>query len=291
MNTKVKTKTPKVRSLKTSAPKTPIPKAAVPKKKVPKAKVPKNKAPKPRAPKARAEKENVQKAPAPKVKRSEVNSQKKEAAPKRRKDGRLTKAERTKLAILQSAEVVFSEQGYERTTLDAVGEPVNVLGTAVLYHFKSKQFLYHETLRFAHMPLSKAITNDIDQSGTLEEMVTKIAVNLIGHCVERPNALKLFMREAAAATPGTNTIIGPMVGKALQTLFDAAEAQASPGKGSREIDPVLIFSMLIGVIGFYFSGFPTIMGKKLPYDPLDPKQLKGLEDTLVDLIKHMIRGT
>ena len=105
----------------------------------------------------------------------------------------LTKAERTTLSILRSAELVFAKQGYERTTLDAIGERAHVLGTAVvLYHFKSKKLLYHETLRFAFMPVSKAITSDIDQSLSLEEMVAKIGVDLTRDSVDRPYALKLF---------------------------------------------------------------------------------------------------
>lgn len=213
------------------------------------------------------------------------------AEPKRRKDGRLTKAERTKLSILQSAEKVFAEQGYERTTLDDIGEPVNVLGTAVLYHFKSKSVLYEETIRFAFRPVSKAVAADIDRSASLEEMMTKIATDLIRDCVARPYALKLFMREAGAATPSSNTIIGPIVGKALQNLFDAADAQTPSAKASAAMDPVLVFSMLIGVISFYFAGFPTIMGKKLPYDPLDPERVQRLEESIVHLIKlHMKSG-
>jgi hypothetical protein len=165
---------------------------------------------------------------------------------------------------------------------------VNVLGTAVLYHFKSKEFLYQATLRFTNKALSMAVSEDIDQSASLEEMITKIAIDLIRHCAERPYGVMLFMREAATVTPGTNTVIGPMVGKTLQNLFDAVEAQTPSRKTSRKIDPVLIFSMLMGVISFYFTGFPNIMGKKLPYDPLDPERLKELEDSLVGIIKHMM---
>jgi len=165
------------------------------------------------------------------------------AQPKRRRDGRLTKAERTTLSILRSAELVFAKQGYERTTLDAIGERAHVLGTAVvLCHFKSKKLLYHETLRFAFMPVSKAITSDIDQSLSLEEMVAKIGVDLTRDSVDRPYALKLFLREAAAGTPESLTIIGPMVRKALQNLIESIESQTPPGKKSTTFDPVVILS-------------------------------------------------
>lgn len=241
--------------------------------------------------KAKSTKSKSTKAKSTKPMRVRAESKEVEVEPKRRQDGRLTKAERTKLAILQSAEVVFAQQGYDRTTLDAVGEPVNVLGTAVLYHFKSKEFLYQETLRFTNKPLSKAVGEDIDKSDSLEEMVIKIAIDLIRGCAERPYALQLLMREAAAATPDANTISGPMAGKTLQNLFDAVDAHQAPsGKTSRKIDPVLVFSMLMGVIGFYFTGFPNLMGQKLPYDPLDPRRIEELEDSLVDIIKHMMRS-
>jgi TetR/AcrR family transcriptional regulator len=119
-----------------------------------------------------------------------------DAEPKRRKDGRLTKAERTKLKILQSAEQVFAEHGYEGTTLDAVGEPVDVLGTAVLYHFKNKQVLYQETLKYVFKPLTMRVAADFDGSRPLEEMLTDIGLAMVQYSVERPTSTKLFMREA-----------------------------------------------------------------------------------------------
>ena len=57
------------------------------------------------------------------------------------------------------------------------------------------------------------VVADFDESLSLEEMLADIGLALIQYNVERPNATKLFMREAATATPETLTIIGPMAGK------------------------------------------------------------------------------
>ena len=92
------------------------------------------------------------------------------------------------------------------------------------------------------MPVSKAITSDIDQSLSLEEMVAKIGVDLTRDSVDRPYALKLFLREAAAGTPESLTIIGPMVRKALQNLIESIESQTPPGKKSTTFDPGVILS-------------------------------------------------
>jgi TetR/AcrR family transcriptional regulator len=211
--------------------------------------------------------------------------------PKRRKDGRLTKAERTKLSILESAELVFAEEGYDQTTLDAIGERVNVLGTAILYHFKSKRYLYQETLRYSFKSISRKITTDIDQSLSLEEMIVKIGVDLIREGIERPQSVKLFMREAAAGTPESLTIIGPVIGKALQHLIDSIENSAQPSGSNHKFDPVLIISMLLGINTFYFSGFPTIMGEKLPYDPFDPERVEQLEKSLELFVKLLIQAS
>ncbi|MDO8863999.1 TetR/AcrR family transcriptional regulator [Haliea sp. E1-2-M8] len=215
---------------------------------------------------------------------AEVNPDK----PKRRKDGRLTKAERTKKSILESAQIVFAEEGYDRTTLDDIGDRVNLLGTAILYHFKSKKHLYHETLRFSFKSISKKITADIDQSLSLEEMVVKIGIDLIRESVDRPESVKLFMREAAAGTPESLSIIGPMIGNALQYLIAALENPKRSSKSTVNFDPVLVTSMLLGVISFYFSGFPTIMGDKLPYDPLDPERVRKLENSIEIFVRLLM---
>ncbi|MBQ73539.1 MAG: hypothetical protein CMQ20_00785 [Gammaproteobacteria bacterium] len=211
-----------------------------------------------------------------------------DAEPKRRMDGRLTKAERTKLKILESAEHVFAEHGYEGTTLDAVGEPVDVLGTAVLYHFKNKKVLYQETLRYVFKPLTMRVAADFDGSRTLEEMLTDIGLAMIQYSIERPSSTKLFMREAAAGTPESLTIIGPMFGKTLQNLFDAVDDQKAKSKLAK-LDPVMMIAMLIGVNGFYFSGFPTLMGERLTYDPYDPERIEELKNSVRLLIKLLLK--
>lgn len=225
------------------------------------------------------------------TKSTKVISQRKVGAPepKRRKDGRLTKAERTKLKILQSAERVFAEHGYEGTTLDAIGGPVDVLGTAVLYHFKNKKVLYQETLRYVFKPLSKRVAADIDRSRSLEDMLIDIGLEMIRNAVERPNSVKLFMREAAAGTPETRSIIGPILGKTLQNLFDTVGNQKASSEFAN-LDPVVMVAMLIGVIGFYFSGFPTLMGDKLPYDPNDPERVEELKSSIKVFVKLLMKA-
>ena len=212
-----------------------------------------------------------------------------ETEPKRRKDGRLTKAERTKLKILQSAEQVFAEHGYEGTTLDAVGEPVDVLGTAVLYHFKNKKVLYQETLKYVFKPLTTRVAVDFDGSRPLEEMLTDIGLAMIQYSVERPTSTKLFMREAAASTQESQTIIGPVFGKTLQNMFDAVDDQKASSKFAK-LDPVLVIAMLIGLNGFYFSGFPTLMGERLSYDPYDPARLEKLKSSIRLLVKLLMKA-
>jgi len=212
-----------------------------------------------------------------------------DAEPKRRKDGRLTKAERTKVKILQSAEQIFAEHGYEGTTLDAVGEPVDVLGTAVLYHFKNKQVLYQETLKYVFKPLSMRVAADFDGSRPLEEMLTDIGLAMIQYSVERPTSTKLFMREAAAGTPESLTVIGPVFGKTLQNMFDAVGDQKAAAKLAK-LDPVFMVATLIGLNGFYFSGFPTLMGERLSYDPYEPERLEQLKKTVRLLVKLLIKA-
>jgi AcrR family transcriptional regulator len=212
-----------------------------------------------------------------------------DAEPKRRKDGRLTKAERTKLKILQSAEQVFAEHGYEGTTLDAVGEPVDVLGTAVLYHFKNKQVLYQETLKYVFKPLTMRVAADFDGSRPLEEMLTDIGLAMVQYSVERPTSTKLFMREAASGTQESLTVIGPVFGKTLQNLFDAVGDQKAASKLAK-LDPVFMVATLIGINGFYFSGFPTLMGERLSYDPYEPERREQLKKTIRLLVKLLIKA-
>ncbi|MET9499882.1 TetR family transcriptional regulator [Streptomyces sp. NPDC006552] len=66
--------------------------------------------------------------------------------------GRTRGAARSRTALLRAATELFSERGYDRTTIREIGERAGVDAALIARHFGSKALLYVEVLRAEHGP-------------------------------------------------------------------------------------------------------------------------------------------
>src|SRR5690606_2202220 len=69
-------------------------------------------------------------------------------------DMRRTKedAEKTRIALLASAERLFLERGVAHTSLDQIARDAGVTRGAVYWHFQNKAHLFHEMLNQVRLP-------------------------------------------------------------------------------------------------------------------------------------------
>lgn len=120
-----------------------------------------------------------------------------EEQPSRERD-----AERTREAILEAAERLFAEQGYEGTSLEVIGRHAGVSRGTPRYFFGAKQALYQAVL-------ARALTAEADllldaqaritaAGGGAEEVLTGVVDSFLDFLVARPSFVRLVEREAAA---------------------------------------------------------------------------------------------
>jgi AcrR family transcriptional regulator len=60
---------------------------------------------------------------------------------------RAEQAERTRQQILQTAQRLFTELGYDATSLQMIADEMGLTKAAVYYHFRAKSDILHETMR------------------------------------------------------------------------------------------------------------------------------------------------
>jgi TetR/AcrR family transcriptional regulator len=110
-------------------------------------------------------------------------------------------AERSRQTILDAAERLFAEQGYEAVSMERIGRAAALSRGAPGYFFGSKEALYRAVLQRlfetteqlveqTHRQLADLPAGDLD--GTLEIVVE----NLVEFLYERPSYLTLVQREA-----------------------------------------------------------------------------------------------
>ena len=112
---------------------------------------------------------------------------------------RQKKAEQTRSLILTSAALRFAERGYSETRLEEIGQDVGIGRSAVLYHFKDKQFLYRAVLDDLFGGLLVAMRSSLTAAGTLAERIEAAVSAFVDYMGHRPTAARLAVRESLNA--------------------------------------------------------------------------------------------
>src|SRR5438876_6371288 len=60
--------------------------------------------------------------------------------------GRAAQAERTRQQILETAQRLFTEHGYDATSLQMIADEMGLTKAAVYYHFRVKSEILHEAM-------------------------------------------------------------------------------------------------------------------------------------------------
>ena len=196
---------------------------------------------------------------------------------------RLSKAERTKESILTAAERSFSENGFDATTLDFIGERAGIQGTAILYHYATKRELYEAVLDRMFTPLVDEVDLLVSGHGPLEERLLAVTSTMVRFASKQPGAARLLLREASAGSADVKDIVGSATERHWKRLLEALNAEQS---GDMDGDPMIFWNIIVGAICFYFAAGPTVGG--LSYDPSDPLRTAAFEDVMMNLTATLV---
>jgi len=112
---------------------------------------------------------------------------------------RRTKAEadKTRSAILNAAATLFSEKGFEHTTLQDIAVSIGATRGAIYWHFKNKTEIFDAIHERLYQPLMDLILEDVendhpDPLGQLQEICANLLIE-IGHNQQKRQALHLFL--------------------------------------------------------------------------------------------------
>mgnify|MGYP001828406567 CR=1 FL=1 len=84
-------------------------------------------------------------------------------------DQKLSKGERTAARILDVAESLFAQQGYEGTSLRQIADGAGLREPGLYNHFSSKQGLYEAVLYRALNPMAEAMAQQLDRASGLRD--------------------------------------------------------------------------------------------------------------------------
>ena len=212
-------------------------------------------------------------------------------------------AERSRKAILDAAEELFAEKGYENTSLREVGEAAGLSRGTPAYFFGSKEGLYRAVLERAFEDAGALIAGadanllgpEHEESKSPEEGLSKTLGPYIDFLASRPSYVALAEREAlgrARDAPGEEggeggegrfpPVIAMLGGTGVEKLANAM------GSGRfRQAEPSHLAASIIAL-----CSYPFMLGgglvRTLGIEPDDPAFVEEWKRHVVDLLVHGI---
>ena len=192
---------------------------------------------------------------------------------------RRTRAGKTRNAILEAAEELFAERGFEGTRLEDIAGRVGIRRASIVYYFRDKRELYGAVIESVLLGLrdaiERAIAGDLSPADKIEAAISAW-VDYVG---ARPTTAQFILRESADANAERGFLhrAQPVAELVRREFLFNPEVQ---GAGFANIDPIHLASTIAGSTVFFVSAVPAL----LPHYELQPTRHDQLEEHKRELL-------
>ncbi len=187
------------------------------------------------------------------------------------------RGEATRRAILQAAEAVFADVGFDAARLEDVAAAVGIRRPSIIYYFANKQELYDavESDIFEAMH-EAAVASMAEVKGPMGRLLALLD-GWLDFQVTRPTAARIILRLVADAAPrhGNPTEFSF---SALQDMAQVVAEGIANGE-FREISPILLINSVASGALFHVCNGDQL-GRQHRYDPADPALLAEFRSIL-----------
>jgi len=200
-------------------------------------------------------------------------------------DTGLRKGQRTAERLLDAAERLFADRGYEATALRDVAEAVNIRQPGLYRHFDSKDALYRRVLERTLEPLTRELEAAMQRPADAASFRT-LTDRLVDVLARNPHIPSLLIR-SLLSPPSERDVIGL---EWVERLADYGRritraADLTPDAPELAMQIVAIFNLMFG----YFWAAPLIRSLS-GVDPIAPDMIAGQKALLARLVNALNSG-
>ncbi|MDD5222527.1 MAG: TetR/AcrR family transcriptional regulator [bacterium] len=196
--------------------------------------------------------------------------------------------------VLDAAEVLFAQRGYEGTTTRRIASAAGISIQTLHYHGGSKLDLYSQVLQRSIVPLTKMInrhiedmmTGDLSDDEVLKKSLEIIMDELLEVLHQNPNLPLLFFRQWLERDPKLRQVEWEQLVPFLRKWIQQAEKKVDR-KRLQGIDLPLAFISLSFIYWGLFSN-PVFIGKFLGLNPESPEYLERLKSHTKEVTSRIL---
>jgi len=197
----------------------------------------------------------------------------------------LTRGERTRLTILEAAQELFLQNGYQGTSMRQIAERAGGIAVGGIYnHFGSKEELFRQLILTNHpFPLIITALEEADGDTGPELLANALArVSAIAvENIEFTQFIFIDIQEFDGAT------MGEVVGKLLPTILAFARRVVAAGGLRADVNPFTLMRMFASLmIGFALTQRLVYPAGRPRIDLVPDISQEAWVDALVDVYLH-----
>jgi TetR/AcrR family transcriptional regulator len=165
-------------------------------------------------------------------------------------DRRGRKGRATAERILDVAEEVFAERGFEGATLRDVASAVGIRTPSLYNYFESKDALYAAVLERGIGPLLEALLESA-RVGSPGGDPEKVVAQMVALLAKRPNLPRLVLHETLYGGRHLTRMLQQWIGPLLERAQEMVEEGPGASRWEPEQLPILVLAMYHIVVGYF----------------------------------------
>lgn len=187
--------------------------------------------------------------------------------------------------ILDSADTLFGESGFDATTTREIAEKSGVNKALIHYHFKSKETLLQKVLERHYERLANTLQGPLEREGDVRSKILDLIDVYVDFLNQNLNFCKIVQRESGG---GKNK---DRIRDHTTPFFQAGMEmikRAFPQTVKGDLAAQHILVSFYGMIVTYFT-YSDVLEHLLGEDPLTPENLKSLKKHLNRMAEIVLR--
>lgn len=214
----------------------------------------------------------------------------------RRGRGRAHDAEGAREAILNAAEEVFAEHGFDGARIDAIAETAGYNKSLIFHYYDDKLGLYAAVLKrideqgaelqatlLAPLGADESLTSDTDKFRTFLATATRLLFDVL---IEHPRLSRMIAWEEAEGWQTMRKIASQFNTEDEKLFRQLLNKAQQAGIIRPKIDPDRLFYIIYAVCQSYLTTIPFMEMAFEGEDLSSPDALKQAREMIVDFVIH-----